>query len=77
MNSYCDAILLEMMGGQNVLGAGKYMIAMLEGSFLGVTGIYRVVQIEFVKPLSIIFHTYSSVILKTFFFILHRKGIVR
>ena len=68
MNSYCDAILLEMMGGQNVLGAGKYMIAMLEGSFLGVTGIYRVVQIEFVKPLSIIFHTYSSVILKTFFF---------
>ena len=39
-----------MMDGQNVLGAGKYMIAMLEGSFLGVTGIYRVVQIEFVKP---------------------------
>ena len=41
MSSYCDAILLEMMDGQNVLGAGKNMIAMFEGTFLGVTGIYR------------------------------------
>ena len=64
MSSYCDAILLEMMDGQNVLGAGKNMIAMFEGTFLGVTGIYIWSKYNFLS----IYQYYSSVILKTVWF---------